>query len=230
MSGATLAAQEASSDLFARGELLYQDRCAFCHGEAGEGNPPAFPALNGNERLADPAVIVNNLREGAGNMPPFPDFSGQQVAALITYVRNAWDNDFGNAVRRMDLAPGEELMSVLDGVYTEVQAERGRAAYSAPCGMCHGRRLNGAPDDEDMIAGPPLARTKFLRAWKGRSLAMLLDYTRATMPESNPGSLTDEEYLDIIAYMLSVSRLPSGDRELLPDPQRLARIVIEPMP
>lgn len=217
-------------DLFGLGERLYQDRCALCHGEAGEGNPPAFPALSGNERLSDPALIVNNLREGAGNMPPFPDFSGEEITALIAYVRNAWENDFGEMGERVVAGRAGDLISVLDGVFTEVQAERGRAAYSAPCGMCHGRRLNGAPDDEDMIAGPPLARAKFLRTWRGRSVATLLDYTRATMPENNPGSLTDEEYLDIIAYMLSVSRLPSGDRELLPDPQRLARIIIEPMP
>lgn len=148
-------------------------------------------------------------------------------------MRNAWANDFGDAIDGAAVAienePGE-LLSVLDGVYTELQAERGRAVYSAPCGMCHGRRLNGAPDDEDMIPGPPLARAKFMRAWEGRSLATLLDYTRATMPQNNPGSLTDEEYLDIIAYMLSVSRMPAGDAELRFDPQRLARIMIEPMP
>jgi hypothetical protein len=46
------------------------------------------------------------------------------------------------------------------------------------------------------------------------------------MPEDNPGSLTDEEYVDVIAYMLSVSGMPSGDAELPPDSQGLAQIVI----
>ena len=34
------------------------------------------------------------------------------------------------------------------------------------------------------------------------------------MPESNPGSLPDEEYVDILAYILSLSRYPAGDSEL----------------
>jgi hypothetical protein len=50
------------------------------------------------------------------------------------------------------------------------------------------------------------------------------------MPESNPGSLTDEEYVDIIAYMLSVSGMPPGADGLHPDPQSLAQIVIEQQP
>jgi len=96
----------------------------------------------------------------------------------------------------------------VSGVFTEDQAARGRGVYSGACGFCHGRRLNGAPDDPDMRSTPPLARARFLREWEGRSLATLFEYTRLTMPEDNPTSLTDAEYVDVIAYMLSVSRIP----------------------
>ncbi|MCE2515961.1 MAG: cytochrome c [Acidobacteria bacterium] len=120
-------------------------------------------------------------------------------------------------------APG----SVWDGVFTEAQAARGRLTYAGACGLCHGRRLNGAPDDPDMVSTPPLARARFLREWEGRSLGALLAYTRLTMPEDNPGSLTDAEYVDVIAYMLSVSRMPAGDGELPADARRLADIVIQ---
>ena len=102
--------------------------------------------------------------------------------------------------------------------------------YPGACGGCHGRRLNGAPDDPDRVSTPPLARAKFLRDWHGRSLATLFEYTRAPMPESNPGSLTDEEYVDVIAYMLSVSGMPAGDDELRTDPQSLARALIRQQP
>ena len=81
-----------------------------------------------------------------------------------------------------------------------------------------------------MVSTPPLARAKFLRDWEGRSLATLFEYTRATMPESNPGSLTDQEYVDVIAYMLSVSGMPAGDDELRPDPPSLARATIQQQP
>ncbi len=120
-----------------------------------------------------------------------------------------------------------QTATVWDGVYSESQALRGRDVYEGACGFCHGRRLDGAADDPDMRSAPPLARAKFLRDWEGRSLALLYEYSRTTMPEGNPGSLTDAEYVDVIAYMLSVSRVPAGDNELLPELQSLASIVVQ---
>jgi mono/diheme cytochrome c family protein len=116
--------------------------------------------------------------------------------------------------------------SVWDGVFTEAQANRGQAAYEGACGTCHGHRLNGAPDDPDMRSTPPLARARFLRVWQGRSLATLFEFTRATMPEDNPDSMTEQEYVDVIAYMLILGGMPAGDAELQPDAQSLARVVI----
>jgi len=122
-------------------------------------------------------------------------------------------------------AAGQDA-SINDGVFTEEQAKRGQSAYSAPCGWCHGRRLNGAPDDPDMQSTPPLARAKFLRNWQGRTLAALFVFTKETMPTNNPGALTDQEYIDIIAYMLATSGMPAGERELPTDPAALAEIFI----
>ncbi len=231
---AAAAAQIDDAAGFEQGERLYEARCARCHGATGEGNPPAFPALSGNDRLADTARIVGVLREGSGNMPPFPTLTAVETSALASYVRNAWTNDFGgvtaNDVAGLAAGSGDAgpVTSVWDGVFTAAQAARGRLAYSGGCGFCHGRRLNGAPDDPDMRSTPPLARARFLREWDGRSLASLYEYTRVTMPEDNPASFTDEEYADVIAYMLSISGMPAGDEELLPDSQSLARIVIRP--
>ena len=123
-----------------------------------------------------------------------------------------------------------QMVSVWDGIFTAAQANRGQEVYDGACGLCHGRRLNGAPDDPDMRSTPPLARAKFLREWEGRSLAVLFEYTRATMPENNPGSLTDTEFVDVIAYMLSVSGMPAADEELQADSQSLARTVIQQQP
>ena len=81
-----------------------------------------------------------------------------------------------------------------------------------------------------MRSTPPLARARFLRVWEGRSLATLFEYTRVTMPEDNPNSLTDQEYVDVIAHMLTVGGMPAGDDELQPDPRSLARVVIRPQP
>lgn len=119
-----------------------------------------------------------------------------------------------------------DSVTIRDGVYTEAQARRGEAIYPAPCGKCHGLKLDGAPDDPDMESTPPVAGRKFLRDWNDRSLAALYQYTRTTMPENNPGFLSDQEFADIIAYMLQVSGAPSGNRELRGDMESLGNILI----
>ena len=233
---AAVAQQGIDPALIERGQLLYEINCVLCHKESGEGGVPMFPALDGNEQLVDALRIVTSISQGSGVMPPFPDLTVEDITALANYIRNAWTNDFG-VVSTDEVAAsleglqltGQEI-SVWDGVFTEAQAERGQAVYPGPCGLCHGRRLDGAPDDPDMLSTPSLARARFLRIWEGRSLATLFEYTRATMPEANPESLDDQEYVDIIAYMLSVSGMPAGDDELEPDSQSLARFIIRQQP
>jgi mono/diheme cytochrome c family protein len=220
------------SDPLAQGQQLYDENCAACHQPDGTGTPPTFPALAGNANLEDIDLIVTNIYHGKGNMPPFPALSAEQIAALATYLRSSWGNTFGEVAAEevasilSGLETAGDQTSIWDGVYTAEQAERGAAAYIS-CTRCHGRRLNGAPDDPDQKSTPPLARAAFLREWDGKSLAVLFGYTRATMPLNNPASLSDQQYIDIIAYMLSINEAPAGDAELAPDPAGLGRIMIE---
>lgn len=90
----------------ARGEKLYGDHCAGCHGAAGEGVKGLYPALAGNRAVTMkmPANLVRVLMEGgfapstAGNPRPFgmPPFAGtlsdDDMAALLSHVRSAWGN------------------------------------------------------------------------------------------------------------------------------------------
>jgi cytochrome c len=121
-----------------------------------------------------------------------------------------------------------ETASIRDGVFTAEQARRGQVAYTGPCDRCHGYKLDGASEDPDMLPAPPVAGPKFLRKWNGRSLAALVDYLRATMPANNPGYLSDSEWVDIVAYMLMVSRMPAGAEPLQPDRKALASVIIVP--
>ena len=231
---ATAAQQQDDTTPFERGQELYRANCAICHQESGNGSQPIFPALNGNDLLGNTARITRTIQQGANRMPPFPNLTAEDISSLATYIRSAWTNNWG-AVTAEDVAgtleDSEELArlaSVWGGVFTATQADRGQAVYAGSCGLCHGRRLNGAPDDPDMVSTPPLARARFLRVWAGRSLATLYEYTRATMPEDNPNSLTDQEYVDVIAYMLTVGGMPAGEAELRPNLQSLARVLIQP--
>jgi quinoprotein glucose dehydrogenase len=132
----------------------------------------------------------------------------------------------GAAFSALARTAASETLSVRDGVFTAEQARRGQAAYTGPCDRCHGFKLDGAPDDPDMLPAPPVAGPKFLRKWNGRTLAALFEYTRATMPANNPGYLSDAEVVDIVAYMLAASGLPPGDEALRPQPEALASIAI----
>jgi mono/diheme cytochrome c family protein len=123
-------------------------------------------------------------------------------------------------------ALARETASIRDGVFTAEQARRGQIAYTGPCDRCHGYKLDGASDDPDMLPAPPVAGPKFLRNWSGRSLLALFEYVRTTMPANNPGYLSDPEVADILAYMLSVSRMPEGAEALPAEAAVLAGIAI----
>lgn len=98
--------------------------------------------------------------------------------------------------------------SVWDGVYTQAQADRGRALYNSSCASCHGDQLGGGE------IAPPLAGGEFLSNWNGLTVGQLFDRTRTGMPPGSPGKVTRDAKLDIIAYILSYNRFPAGEREL----------------
>ncbi|MBO9651506.1 MAG: c-type cytochrome [Variovorax sp.] len=103
-----------SDSLMKRGERIYAQQCAWCHGERGEGVPGAFPRLAGNRAvsLANPANLVQIVRRGGyppvteGNprpygMPPFGQFlDDAEIAAVLTYVRGSWGNDAAEVTQR----------------------------------------------------------------------------------------------------------------------------------
>ena len=110
--------------------------------------------------------------------------------------------------------------SVKEGVYTDAQAKRGEALYKEQCAACHGDDLAGSGPM------PPLAGNDFIKNWK--TLGDLFDKIHMSMPASSPGSLTEPQTSDIIAYMLSVGKYPAGSTELEPKMEPLMQITVEP--
>jgi mono/diheme cytochrome c family protein len=113
-----------------------------------------------------------------------------------------------------------EQHSVWDGVYSARQIQRGSAVYARDCATCHGPELNGAE-------APPLAGAEFLAEWYGYSAGDLFERIRGTMPVTGPGSLSSQEYADVLAYILSVNKFPSGKTEMEGSREPLKRIRIE---
>ena len=90
-----------------RGARIYDQRCAYCHGDAGQGASGAYPALAGSRavNMATPLNLIQVVRHGgflpstSGNprpygMPPFGHvLDDNDIAAVLTYVRGAWGNN-----------------------------------------------------------------------------------------------------------------------------------------
>jgi hypothetical protein len=97
--------------------------------------------------------------------------------------------------------------TVADGIYTDVQATRGAAAYDNLCGGCHRPDLGGN-------SGPALRDERFAKMWAGKDLKTLYTKIATTMPRGAPASLGDNVYLDITAHILRENGFPAGAGEL----------------
>lgn len=118
------------TDLVARGEQVYQANCAACHQADGMGLAGVFPAISGSKVANGPigdhiAVVLNGVPGTA--MTAFAGMlSDADVAAVVTYQRNAWNNKMG------DLAQPAEIAAVRGGAAAEAAAPAPAAAAAAP--------------------------------------------------------------------------------------------------
>jgi PQQ-dependent dehydrogenase (methanol/ethanol family) len=148
---------------------------------------------------------------------------------LLGRVLNRRDARFGAIVcviaLAVSLGPGPLSNSVgarqQTGVYTEAQAKRGETLYAAKCAVCHGQSLEGA-------SSTPLAGARFVAKWGGgdKTVDDLYYITRTQMPFGAGNTLSRQQYIDTVAYMLKVNGYRSGARELSADPAALKRIPI----
>lgn len=111
--------------------------------------------------------------------------------------------------------------SINDGIYTADQAKRGAPVYNSACGSCHGSALEGGE------MAPPLTGAEFDANWNGVTVGDLFDRIRKTMPPDKPGSMSREDTADLLAYMLSINKYPTGSGELSNDVALLKQIKIE---
>lgn len=109
------------------------------------------------------------------------------------------------------------------GYYTQAQADAGKDIFQKVCAVCHGAQLQGG-------AGPALAGKQFLSVSQFQEItaAYFYHFMSTHMPLTNPGSLSQTQYLDIMAYFLEVNGYASGSHPLAADDTELKAIKIEP--
>jgi len=96
------------AELEARGEKIYAGTCAACHQANGEGMPGVFPAINGSKTATGPIEdhikTVLNGRPGTAMAAFGAQMSDADIAAVVTFQRNAWGNKMGDAAQPMQVA------------------------------------------------------------------------------------------------------------------------------
>ncbi len=92
-------------------------------------------------------------------------------------------------------APSDET-----AIFSQAQAERGRATFRAICAECH--------------YSSEFRGTQFQFSWRRRSVADFFEEISSTMPEDAPGGLEPAQYLDVVAYVLELNGFPAGEGDL----------------
>lgn len=98
--------------------------------------------------------------------------------------------------------------------FTAEQAGRGKAAYDANCTSCHLPGLDGAANPAASAKGAPLVGPRFVQDFGETRVSALFNKMKRDMPGGKPGSLSDQEYLDIAAYVLQQNKFPAGSEAL----------------
>lgn len=92
-----------------------------------------------------------------------------------------------------------------NALYTDAQAQRGVDPYENKCAMCHGANMEGQ-------SGPTLLGPTFTSHYQ--TVGDLMQFIVKNMPKDNPGTLSHEDYVDILTFILLKNGWPSGPHVL----------------
>jgi cytochrome c5 len=123
----------------------------------------------------------------------------------------------GGVARAQAPAQGK---TIWDGIYTQGQSERGRTIFVASCGRCHNDELAGSE------RGPALRGDGFWQRWDNDSFDKLFTKVRDTMPQQGVESLSDDQKILALTYVLSKNGAPAGAKDLTIDLPELEGITI----
>jgi alcohol dehydrogenase (cytochrome c) len=94
------------------------------------------------------------------------------------------------------------------GPFTAEQATAGRALYQSTCASCHLADMKGT------FEAPPLAGANFLNTWRNRPASDLISRIRNSMPLTSPGSLSDQDAVNLVAFILQANGATASTQAL----------------
>ena len=106
--------------------------------------------------------------------------------------------------------------SVLDGVFTSSQASSGEQRFRQVCAACH--------STNEFRGG------RFRIKWVGQTAGDIFELVSTTMPEGDPGSLSPEDYANLLAYILRLNGYPAVEEPLPADVSALQNLRVEEAP
>jgi mono/diheme cytochrome c family protein len=173
-------------------------------------------AWHGQARVLDETLIpgdaVSNLRDGlpAGLQVTHPRVLLDQLHHAVSIVPQLEQN-----LHMRVLVPALMLLAapvvfaqektVDQGVYTAAQAARGATVFENSCFGCHREPGGNAP---------VLAGERFTKTFSDATLQTVFTAIKTTMPRNAPGSLSDAEYVDVVAHLLKINSYADGMNEL----------------
>jgi len=195
-------------NMFSEGEHFYADEYSF--------NPYRARVAAGT-----PVKFVNNGRvphtfaalDGSWSTPSLLPYETAKITfskpGKYTFICKDHPWSYGELIvveaSAQNGSGGAAAGGALGGGGFAAQASRGQVAYAQSCSSCHMADLSGNGQ-----AAPPLVGPDFLAHWQGRTAADLFGKTRTTMPTGNPGSLSRETYVDLVAYLLQANEFHPG--------------------
>lgn len=100
-----------------------------------------------------------------------------------------------------------------DGVYAKAQAEGAKAQFDKLCAECHAFTVAAKKKPKDL----PLGDEPFFESWSGRPLSEMISIIALTMPNDGSAVVTDQEAIDLVAYILQQNGFPAGSKPLSKD-------------
>lgn len=198
-------APKASQNIDKVGAEVFASRCAMCHGDHRQGNPPTFPSLIGVKQRKSDAEITTLLHNGKGSMPAFPSLKPEEIAGLLHFLGTSPDTTPQSApppsAQTMTTPPPATPAGA--EVHTSDLVEAGKGLFQQNCAFCHGRDAMGGE------SGPDLTRSKLVKSdVNGDKISIVVSQGRVEkkMPAFN---FSAQEMAQIVAYIHSQEAMAS---------------------